>query len=123
MKRRFYTMLIILFFMAVVFNNTNNVHNDKNEIRFSQQANGSSGTYWNYSISTNTVISEKEYYETRSPISFGPGYTENWIFEIIGEGDVTIQWLAYKGGTLSETDSYSITYRFEENGKYRIISE
>lgn len=123
MKKIFYIMLIILFIIALIFNYTKNVHNDNKEIHFSQQANNSNGTYWNYSLSTNTIISEKEYYETHSPLNFGPGYTENWIFDIIGDGDVTIQWLAYKGGSLSEKDSYSITYHFEENGEYSTISE
>lgn len=123
MKRIFYTALIILFIMASIFIYTKKVRNGNKEIRFSQQANSSSGTYWHYSLSTNTVISEKEYYATRFPLNFGSGYTENWIFDIIGDGDVTIQWFAYKGDALSEKDSYSITYHFEENGEYHITSE
>ena len=39
------------------------------------------------------------------------------------EGNVTIQWLAYQGGFLSEKDSYCITYHFEKNGEYHVISE
>lgn len=122
MKILFFTVLLILFFIALILTYPKIKHQHK-EVHFSQKANSSSGAYWDYSLSTNTVISEKEHYETRFPLNFGPGYTENWIFEIMDEGNVTIQWLAYQGGFLSEKDSYCITSHFEKNGEYHVISE
>lgn len=90
--------------------------NDK-IIEFTQNANGSAGNYWEYSLSNNDVIKETDYYET----SFlGPGYTQHWKFKILNDGNVTIHWTAYEGSSVSEKDSYDMTY-YMSDGKLRLI--
>lgn len=89
-------------------------------IAFTQKANGSAGHYWEYELSNNDILQEISYTQTQI---FPPGYTQHWTFQVLGEGDVTIHWIAYKGGDISEKDSYSITYHFDENAKYSVISD
>ena len=85
-----------------------------------QSANGSSGTFWKYELSTENVIQEKKYYTTQF---LGSGYTQHWIFEIIGEGEVTIHWLAYTYGDYTESKSYSTTYWIGEDRKWIQVSD
>lgn len=94
--------------------------NGSETFTLSQTANGSSGSYWEYTLSTDNVIKEIDYYETSI---IGPGYRQYWIFEITGEGEVTINWLAYEGDSYSEKNSYGITYFFDDEGKRTVISE
>ncbi len=88
---------------------------------FTQSANSSSGSYWEYELSTDTILVETDYHESKSPLNFGPGYTQHWTFEIMNAGEVTIHWLAYEGDSYKESDSYSTTYVFDADGNYDII--
>lgn len=86
-------------------------------IELTQKGNSSAGNYWEYSLSNDDVIKEANYYET----SFiGPGYTQHWKFEILNDGNVTIHWTAYDGGSVSEKNSYDLTY-YVSDGKLRAI--
>lgn len=115
MKKFCYLQISIL--LMIIFSSCST----SETIEFTQKANGSAGNFWEYELSNNDIIQEISYTETQ--VFLSPGYRQNWTFNILNEGDVTIQWLAYKGGSLSEKDSYSITYHFEENGEYSTISE
>lgn len=122
MKKYFIGIIVILFFFTIIYAHINHSHK-KNELLLTQSANGSSGSYWEYSLSTENVIKEKQYYESRNPLNFGPGYKQNWLFEVIGEGEVTIYWIAYEGGnSINQSKSYTLTYNFDKNGKYTIVS-
>ncbi len=92
--------------------------NDK-IIEFTQNANGSAGNYWEYTLSGDVDIKETEYYETKF---LGPGYTQHWKFELPDDGCFTIHWIAYKGGSESKKDSYDVTYCIS-NGDLSIVSE
>ena len=85
-----------------------------------QSANGSSGTFWKYELSTDDILREQKYYTTQF---LGSGYTQHWNFEIIGEGEVTIHWLAYTYGDYTEAKSYSTTYRISEDKKCIQVSD
>lgn len=83
--------LILTFLIIPACNNSKNV-------TFMQNGNYSSGSYWEYELSTEDVIKEVDYHTSRFYLNFGPGYQQNWEFEIVGEGEVTIHWLAYVSG-------------------------
>ncbi len=108
-------LLCMLFFISLSACS----ESDSQTFELTQKGNGSAGDYWSYNLSNDTVIKEIDYFETRF---FGPGYTQHWKFEIANDGDVTIHWIAYKGGRESEKDSYDITYSIN-NGDLSIVSE
>lgn len=124
MKNKGLLIIILLIACVAVLIFTQKQDEEKaTEVILSQKANSSSGSYWEYELSTDTVINEIEYYESKFPLNVGPGYAQNWRFEVIGEGEITIKWLAYEGDSYKESDSYSITYLFDDEGKYTIVSE
>lgn len=114
-------LIIFLFLIASVYTCSNSTCKNK-EVLLSQSANSSSGLYWTYELSTEGIISEKQYYESKFPLNFGPGYKQNWIFEVIGEGEVTVNWIAYSGSSINLKRSYNVTYYFESDGSYQIMS-
>lgn len=82
----------------------------------SQNANGSSGEYWEYECSCEGVLTEISYEETRNPLNLGPGYSQQWTFAAEAAGEVTIYWTAYESGTdISEDKCYSVTYIVDED--------
>lgn len=121
LRKYFIVFFILLLAAAVTVNFISNRHKN-NEIVLSQSANSSSGVYWEYKLSTDGIIEEKQYYESRFPLNFGPGYEQNWIFEVIGEGEVTIHWTAYHGSSIDYKKSYDITYYFKDSGSYTVTS-
>lgn len=86
---------------------------------FSHYASGSAGEYWEYELSTNEVIKETKHYRS------GLGNNYHWVFAPIGEGNVTINWKLYESGgsNLNESESYSITYYFDEFGNYTVLED
>ena len=92
--------------------------NDK-QLYFSHYASGSAGEYWEYELSTNEVIKETDHYRS------GLGNNYHWVFTPIGEGNVTIRWKMYESGgsNLNESESYSITYYFDESGNYTLLED
>ena len=113
MKKCCYLQLLII--LTVIFSSCSST----GTIEFTQNANGSAGHFWKYELSNHDILQEISYTQTQI---FPPGYKQHWTFQVLGEGDVTIHWIAYKYGDLSEKDAYSITYHFDENGKYSKIS-
>lgn len=94
----------------------------KDGIRFTQTTNDRGGNYWEYRLSNEKVIREIEHYNSRFFLNFGPAETQNWVFELVDAGEVTITWQEFEGGGF-EGDSYEITYLFDEDGKYTVISD
>ncbi len=92
--------------------------NDK-QLYFSHYASGSAGEYWEYELSTSEVIKETKHYRS------GLGNNYHWVFAPIGEGNVTIRWKLYESGgsNLNESESYSITYYFDEFGNYTVLED
>lgn len=94
---------------------------DATSFEITQNANSSSGTHWAYELSDQSIIREKEYFESRHLFNFGPGYTQHWIFEVIGAGEVTIHWLKYTGGNdLDRNESYDIICETDTTGRYQL---
>jgi len=123
MKNKGWLIIILLIACVAITALTQNQEQEKTpEVIFSQKANSSSGSYWEYELSTDTIINEIEYYESKFPLNFGSGYTQSWRFEVIGEGEIIIKWLAYEGDSYKESDSYSITYLFDDEGRYTVVS-
>lgn len=94
----------------------------KEGIKFSQNANGSSGRNWKYQLDTEDVIKEIEYYTSRHFLNFGPGYEQNWIFEVVNPGEVTVTWFEYESGNDLE-GSYSIRYYVDTNGELTPLAD
>lgn len=119
-------MVIVLLVSAVIIIklNKNDVmehvikSNDK-QLYFSHYASGSAGEYWEYELSTSEVIKETKHYRS------GLGYNYHWVFTPIGEGNVTIDWKLYEAGGRNQniTESYSITYYFDESGNHTILED
>ncbi len=66
-------------------------------------------------MSGDNVLQEVSYTTERYLLNLGPGYKQCWIFELVGEGMVTIEWLFYEGGDYVEEKSYSVTYCVEND--------
>ncbi len=86
-------------------------------LHVAQFASGSSGEFWTYELSTDKVIKEIEYEENIL------GSEQEWSFEQIGVGEVTIRWNAHEGLRYNESGSYSITYYFDEDGNYTVLED
>lgn len=129
MKGR-YKLLLLVILLAVAFVVTRFFDNEnpatkeehKEGIRFTQTTNDRGGNYWEYRLSNDKVIREIEHYNSRFFLNFGPGETQNWIFELVNAGEVTITWQEYEGGGFIG-DSYEVTYYFDAEGNYTVISD
>ena len=86
-------------------------------LHVAQFASGSSGEFWTYELSTDKVIKEIAYEENIF------GSEQEWSFEQIGVGEVTIRWNAHEGLRYNEIGSYSITYYFDEDGNYTVLED
>lgn len=87
-----------------------------NKIYCSQNANHSLGAEWKYEIMPADILKETDHYERRSPFNCGPGYSQHWVFEPIGQGEVTINWISYEGGNdVVESECYYVVYNVDEN--------
>ena len=86
-------------------------------LHVAQFASGSSGKFWTYELSTDKVIKEIVYEENIF------GSEQEWTFEQIGVGEVTIRWNKHEGLRYNETGSYSITYYFDEDGNYTVLED
>lgn len=92
-----------------------------NKLYFSQPANGSRGQSWKYEIDPEGVLKEVDFYESYIPPI---AKCENWTFEPIGQGEVTISWICFVSGTsIDEKECYSVKYRVDENLKAKKISD
>ncbi len=47
-------------------------------------------------------------YTSKFPVNFGAGYKQHWIFEMIGAGEVTIDWLAYEGDAYIKKATHTV---------------
>ncbi len=87
-----------------------------NKIYCSQNANHSLGAEWKYEITPAGILKEADHYESRSPLNCGPGYSQHWVFEPIGQGEVTISWISYEAGDhVVESECYFVVYTVDEN--------
>ena len=111
-------VIIGVFVLILLINAYSYKQNEKaktNQLIVRQSANSSSVTYWEYAMSSDNVLREVSYTEERHLLNLGPGYKQCWIFEPIGVGMVTIEWLFYEGGDYVEEKSHSVTYCVEND--------
>lgn len=116
----FAVVFVLLFIYSRTFTENTAVKTErKQQVHFSQHAFGSKGEYWEYILSTEGILEEKKYYKS------GLGQIQNWVFAPVGEGEVTITWNLYEQGGIihNEKDSYSITYYFDKDGNYTVLSD
>lgn len=106
-------VMIILFLLLTGCGETNN------KLHFSQPANGSRGQTWRYEINPEGVLKEVDFYDS---YILPTAHYENWVFEPINQGEVTINWICFVSGTsVDEDECYSVTYLVDENLKVKKI--
>lgn len=82
----------------------------------SQNANSSRGANWEYEICPDGILKEVEYYESKGFLNIGPGYSQHWVFEPIGKGEVTVSWISYKAGTsVVASECYYVIYNVDDD--------
>ena len=108
MKKRLLCILLVSSLLTACNNSANNT------LTISHTTNGSMGENWEYEMSVDGVLQEKEH----SLLSLFPlfGTKHTWIFEAIGAGEVTIYWTAYESGNeIVEDECYSVTYTVDSD--------
>ena len=95
---------------------------ERADVTFTMPANGSSGEYYEYSFDRDDILRETDRYTKRFFLNFGPGYNDVWEFDIIGEGELNVNWTATQGGSVVKAGCFSETYRVED-GKCTKISD
>lgn len=125
-KRRVLLIVVVLAAVAatvILFaENYDFWFNKDNRIKITKPANGSAGIHWEYTINNDNVLREAEYYTKRFFLNFGPGYDEVWVFDQIGEGEVTFNWTEYTAGT-DKVSSHTETYRVGSDGEFELIAD
>ncbi|MDE7231003.1 MAG: hypothetical protein K2N56_11040 [Oscillospiraceae bacterium] len=86
----------------------------RDRVIFRMDANGSAGIFYEYEFSRNDILREVDHYDDRFFLNFGPAYDEVWEFEIIGEGELKVNWTGYSGGTIQEDMCFYETYLFKD---------
>lgn len=86
----------------------------EDRVIFRMDANGSAGVFYKYEFSRNDILREVDHYDERFFLNFGPAYDEVWEFEIIGDGELTVNWTGYDGGTIHEDMCFYETYLFKD---------
>lgn len=79
-------------------------------IVFHMNADSSSDIHYNYELSRDDILRVADHYSARHALSCVPGYSEVWEFEIIGDGEVTINWTGYENGVANEEMSFYETF-------------
>lgn len=125
-KRRVLIIVVILAAAAAIVilfaENYDFWFNKDDRIKITKPANGSAGIHWEYIMNNDNILCEAEYYTKRSFLNFGPGYDEVWVFDQVGEGEVTFCWTEYSGGS-DKGSSHSETYYVGTDGEFDLISD
>lgn len=88
------------------------------DVMFKMPANGSSGEHYEYAFDRDDILREVDRYSKSVPIVFQAS-VDVWEFDIIGEGELTVSWTAYQGGSdIVKDECFAETYRVED-GKCR----
>lgn len=91
------------------------------DVMFKMHANSSLGEHYIYEFDRDDILRETDNYE-RHVLWFFLDYSEVWEFDIIGEGDLTVNWTNYQGGSVVKANCFTEVYRVE-NGKCTKISD
>lgn len=109
---------IIVIISIILFFSITGCEKKDNKVYFSQPANGSRGQTWKYEINPEGVLKEVDFYDSYILLA----HYENWVFEPISQGEVTINWICFVSGTsVDEDECYSVTYLVDENLKVKKI--
>lgn len=123
--RRFIMIVIIAAFIAVtVILIVRRVQAERSrpDVAFRMPANGSAGEHFEYAFDRDNILREKGSYTKRFFLNFGPGYDDVWEFDIIGEGELTVSWTKYRGGSVDRDGCFDETYLVKD-GKCVKISD
>lgn len=82
----------------------------KDRVVFRMSVNDSSGEFYKYELSRNDILREVDHYNERFFLNVGPGSTDVWEFEIVGEGEFNVYWRKYTGGLPDERGDFFLTY-------------
>lgn len=122
-RRIIILVIIAAFITTVVILIVQNNRLRTGNVRFKMPANGSSGEFYKYELDRDDILREVDHYYKRFFLNFGPGYSDVWEFEIIGEGELTVSWTAYRGGSdIVKAESFTETYLVKD-GKCTKISD
>ncbi len=110
---------IIVIISIILFFSITGCEKKDNKVYFSQPANGSRGQTWKYEINPEGVLKEVDFYDS---YILPTAHYENWVFEPINQGEVTINWICFVSGTsVDEDECYSVTYLVDEDLKVKKI--
>lgn len=85
------------------------------DVTFTMPANGSSGEYYKYAFDRDDILRETNSYISRFFLNFGPEYYDVWEFDIIGEGELTVNRTKYQGGSdIVKAECFTEIYRVED---------
>ena len=120
--RRIITIVIIAAFIAatVILIVRNNLPRT-GDVMFKMHANGSSGEYYEYNFDRDDILREVDRYSKSVPIVFQAS-VDVWEFDIIGEGDLTVNWTNTQGGSVNNARCFTEVYRVKD-GKCAKISD
>lgn len=121
LARRIITIVIIAAFIAstvILIIQSNRPRTG--DVMFKMHANSSSGEHYRYEFDRDDILRETDSYESRFFLNFGPGYNNVWEFDIIGEGELTVNWTNTQGGWVNEANCFTEVYRVED-GKCKKI--
>lgn len=91
------------------------------DVMFKMPANSSSGEYYEYTFDRDDILREVDRYSKSDLIVFQAS-VDVWEFDIIGEGELTVNWTATQGGSVVRPKCFTEIYRVE-NGKCAKISD
>lgn len=109
--------IVILLIVRIILSNRPRT----GDVMFKMPANGSSGEYYIYEFDRDDILREVDCYSKSHLIVFQTS-DDVWEFDIIGEGDLTVNWTNIQGGSVVKANCFTEIYRVE-NGKCTKISD
>lgn len=88
---------------------------------FYLNADSLSELHYKYELSGDDILREADHYSARHFLNCGSGYAEVWEFEIVGDGEVTVNWTGYEGGVINDDMSFYETYLVKDGEHTKIF--
>lgn len=93
----------------------------KDVLVFQMNNDSSSGIYYKYELDRDDILRETDHYSARHFAGCVHGYSEIWEFEVIGDGEITISWIACENGSVNENMSFYETYLINDKEHTKIF--
>lgn len=110
-------VIVILLIVRIILSNCPRTGN----VMFKMHANSSLGEHYIYEFDRDDILREVDSYSSHV-FWFLLDYSEVWEFDIIGEGDLTVNWTNIQGGSVVNANCFTEVYRVED-GKCTKISD